>query len=151
MRRCAVEAENGYDEGTEMYRLCVFSPVVYYNKAINEVMAGWAIRSAFKYALLSENEQVFYASANQLVADRQLHVDMPLIVLTREAFKKSETETQEQRDRLNLAWTSMQKDTASISTIGIQRVVTGSGHMIPFEKPSAVNDAIIEVLKKASH
>ena len=97
-------------------------------------------------AILSENEQVFHASADQLFAGRILHENLPLIVLSRDAYPKADFETQEQRDGLNAVHNVMQLDHASISRIGQHRIIAGAGHSLPFEVPEVVIAAINEIL-----
>jgi pimeloyl-ACP methyl ester carboxylesterase len=43
---------------------------------------------------------------------------------------------------------AIQKETAALSTRGRQRVVPGAGHVVHADKPEAVVDAVLEVLKQ---
>lgn len=106
------------------------------------------VSEPYKMALLSENEQVFHASSDQLFAGRILHESLPVTVLSRDAFPKADFETQEQRDGLNEAHNIMQIDIASISTIGQHRIIPGAGHSLQFETPEVVVEAINEILEK---
>jgi pimeloyl-ACP methyl ester carboxylesterase len=44
--------------------------------------------------------------------------------------------------------TMMHRESARLSARGLQRIVEGSGHNIPVEKPDAVTAAILEVLSR---
>lgn len=147
LRTCANQADAGFEPGTELYDLCVYPPYPYYSEALNQSMNdAWLNKKPYKMALLSENEEVFHASADQLFAGRILHENLPLIVLSRDAFPKADFETKEQRVRLNAAHDLMQIDHASISTIGQHRIIPGAGHSFPVENPDVVIDAINEIL-----
>lgn len=43
---------------------------------------------------------------------------------------------------------AIQQEIAALSTRGTQRVVPGAGHVIHADKPEAVIDAILEVLRQ---
>lgn len=88
-----------------------------------------------------------HSSIDQLAASRRSYGAMPLIVLT--AGKGSalpppyDAADQAAFDKV---WADLQRDQASLSTIGERRVVAGAGHAIQFDAPQAVITAIRDVL-----
>jgi pimeloyl-ACP methyl ester carboxylesterase len=79
------------------------------------------------------------------------HADIPLIDLERSekvplaAFPGL---TQQQVDAINREWHNFQVDLASRSKYGHYRLVAGSGHMMPRQKPEAIADAIQNVVRQ---
>ena len=69
----------------------------------------------------------------------------PVIVLTR-GKPASDVPTAESQ-AFEASWIEMQKDMASWSSRGVQRIVGGSGHYIPNDRPDAVIGAIREVVE----
>lgn len=105
------------------------------------------------------NNPVFLQE-NGFLADHQKltwHADIPLIDLERSekvphsAFPSL---TQQQVDALNREWHNFQVDLAGRSKYGEYRMVAGSGHMMHRQKPQAIADAIVDVVRQvqsASH
>ena len=98
----------------------------------------WQIKSQ----LAQVYERPLIESAQQAHAAGGLG-DVPLIVLTAGRPSEGGT-TAEQR-----AWIDLQAGLTRLSTRGRQEVVYDSGHMIPFEAPEAVIDAVRGVVAEA--
>ena len=73
--------------------------------------------------------------------------DRPLIVLTAgKPYDPDPLLSREESDKQNYIWINvLQAEEARLSTRGKQLVVPDSGHMIPYERPTAVVSAIREV------
>ena len=69
--------------------------------------------------------------------------DRPVMVLT--ADQQLEELPEPYRSRDADAWLAMQEELASLSTRGVQRTVTDTGHFIQDDQPQAVVEAIREV------
>jgi pimeloyl-ACP methyl ester carboxylesterase len=100
-------------------------------------------------AWISEQENVWFASADQTRAAHRALGDIPLIVLTHEPFPRSADETQELRDAKNQLWIRLHDHIAAMSTRGKRLTVEGAGHFIQLDQPQAVNAAILEVVSVA--
>ena len=145
-RRCTALAIYGFVASTDDYKTCSFARDAHYGDAINAVHAQIDMLPAFQNAQLSEEENMFTTNTAELHAARRLLGDVPLIVLTESPARRGKTETQEQRDAKNLLWLEQQQDIAALSTHGVDRIVSGAGHAIQFDRPQVVIDAILEVL-----
>lgn len=143
-RKCVVTG--GLVEGAELYKQCMPEPVAHFSAALNAVMLKHSAQATNQQAELSENENVFYASADEVRKAHRSYGDMPLIVLTHSPFPKGPDETQEHRDRQTQLWETEHDELAALSSRGVNRTVADSGHFIQWDKPQAVVDAILEVL-----
>ena len=144
--QCVEEAKRGFTTGTPAYEQCLGDgndPHV--SQAINEAQRPiWATRS-WQAALLSERENVAYASAEEVRATRKDFGDMPIIVLTGAPHKKP-NETQERSDRRTLLWEELHSEVAAMSTRGINVIVPNAGHYIQFDRPQVVIDAVDQAI-----
>jgi hypothetical protein len=77
---------------------------------------------------LSEQENVWSVSADQLRAAHRGLGDLPIIVLTHEPLPRRDNETQEMRDAQNRIRTELHAEIAAMSTRGSVRMVRNSGH-----------------------
>ena len=75
---------------------------------------------------------------------------MPLIVLTADdSWGKSGTpESVWFHQSYSKVWIALQEGLANLTSHGVQRFITGSGHQIELDKPQAVIDAVDEVLRQ---
>lgn len=155
-RACVAAARSGFNEGAQLekdaalYADCVTAPDSSFSAPLNAAILKTHLTPAFQQALLSEQENVFYASADQVRDARRSYGDMPLVVLTRSAAPRGPDETQELRDTRNLLWQTLHDELAALSTRGINRIVPDSRHYIQLSQPQAVNAAILEVLAAAN-
>lgn len=74
---------------------------------------------------------------------------IPLIVLTH--GKPAPGMSSEKSHWFEQEWLQMQTELAAFSSLGIQRVVPDSSHFIPFDQPTAVANAVEEILGLLRH
>jgi pimeloyl-ACP methyl ester carboxylesterase len=150
-RKCIAVASSpaGLVQGTEMYKRCMPEPVAHFSTALNAVMLAHSATPTSQQAVLSELENVYYASSDQVRAARRRYGDMPLIVLTHAPFPKAPDETQAQRDLRTKLWETLHDELAALSSRGVNRTVPGTGHFIQWDKPQVVVDQILKVLAES--
>jgi pimeloyl-ACP methyl ester carboxylesterase len=152
---CVKAAASGFVESAQvnkdaaLYNKCVPAPVAIFSARINAAMLKIYLTPTFQQAMLSEQENVFYASADQVRKARRSYGDIPLVVLTASPRPRGPDETQEQRDARNNLWRTLHDEIAALSTRGVNRVVPDSRHFIQDSQPQVVNAAILEVLDAA--
>jgi pimeloyl-ACP methyl ester carboxylesterase len=86
-------------------------------------------------------------SADQVRSAYRPLGDIPIIVLTHQAFPRGPAETQAQRDAKNKLWIDLHNQIAAMSTRGKRLSVENTGHYIQMEQPQVVVDSILEVLR----
>jgi pimeloyl-ACP methyl ester carboxylesterase len=88
-----------------------------------------------------------------VVSPHRNYRDMPLIVLTAGKFNVRADATQAFKDEVparQAEWKLAHDEYAALSRQGVNRMVPGSAHIIPQEKPQAVIDAVVEVIDATS-
>jgi pimeloyl-ACP methyl ester carboxylesterase len=149
-RECVKAASTGFVEGTDLYKQCVGEPNPTYGKAINDAETNSHLSVGHQQALLSEDESIFYTSAEELRAAYRSYGAMPLIVLTSAPVATPRAnETPEFRAALNRIHSVLADRMAAQSTHGVVRAVPNSTHEIQLSQPDAVNSAILEILGEA--
>lgn len=152
-RECIAAADAGFVPGTDMYKKCGFPQYPQLSPEIQAATVAFQMQPGFQRAQLSEEENIFRASSQQLRAARRALGDMPLIVLTVPPPVHPEdpitTEQWEHRQARYRMWFGLHEGIAASSTHGLHRVVEQTGHNIPFDQPQAVSDAIAEVVDTA--
>lgn len=150
-RECIVAAKAGFVPDTELFKKCGFSQYPQLSEAVKAATIKFQMQPAFQQAQLSEEENVFRASADQVRAARRSYGDMPLIVLTKSAGPPPKNPlTPEQlahREARYKMWVNLHAEVAKLSSRGVHEIVSGSGHGIQLEQPNAVNEALIRMLK----
>lgn len=104
------------------------------------------LTAAYQRALLAESEAFFTSDPIELRATQRQLGALPLIVLTA-GNNRFENESGIGRDQVYATWLKSNRDIAARSTDGVLRVVEGAGHLIQLERPEAVVDAIVDVLR----
>lgn len=146
-RQCVAAAEfHQLVLGSALYKQCMPEPVAHWSDAMNTVMLRHSAVPSNQRAGLSELENFYTASADELRAARRSFGDMPLIVLTHSPFPRGPDETQKQRDVRNKMWETLHDELAALSARGVNRTVPYSGHFIQWDQPQAVVDAVFQVL-----
>lgn len=120
-----------------------------FSGAINALERERLLRPGFMNAWISEQENVWAASAAQVRAARRDLGDMPLVVLTHEPLQRQPDETQDLRDAQNALRTELHTDISTLSTRGSIRTVRNSGHYFQLDQPGEVSAAVIEVVRAA--
>ena len=132
--------------GSDLFKRCIGEPSPRYTPELKAVDTLLAKQPARRQAWVSEFENIFIASSQQLRAANGSLGDMPLIVLTKEPAKPSTRETQAMRDAKNQGWIKLHNQMAALSTRGSRQTVVPSGHYIQQDQPEAVVAAIREVV-----
>ena len=146
LRRCADGAAAGFVAGTPLYLECrIGQPNDLYSDEINAAYAKRKLAPFYWTSQLSETENLYSVSSDQVRASRRNYGAMPLVVLTRAPQPPKSGESQATRDERNQAWMKAHDDIARLSSKGVNRVVADSGHAIQFDQPDAVVSAVLEV------
>lgn len=148
-RHCLAAAENGFKPGSEERMNCIGNPAENYGPVLGAAVTSAITKPAYWRATVDEWD-VIKASDEQLRKRRRPFGDLPVVVLTRGVSPyavpgKPQSALNKAMEDENAA---IQKETAALSTRGQQRVVPGAGHVIHADKPEAVVDAVLEVLKQ---
>lgn len=75
--------------------------------------------------------------------------NIPLIVLTAGSRQKYAGVSDEMHEQGELIWLELQRELAATSSNSTHRVIQGSSHLMPVDKPQAVVDAIRELVDDA--
>jgi hypothetical protein len=103
----------------------------------------------YQAAAASERQNFGGASADQTRATHRDFGDMPIIVLSA-PYRRLARFTQEQMDKRNAMKEQMHNELAAMSTHGINEFVPRTGHLISYDRPEIVIDAIHQVLAIAA-
>jgi pimeloyl-ACP methyl ester carboxylesterase len=151
-RRCVAQSVIGFAPQSELTKLCGFPPDARFGDKVNTAHQALYMRPAFQQAQLTEEENIYATSAEQLRAAQRSFGELPLIVLSAEG-RVNPAETPEQRERKEMRARLMFKlhqQLAELSIHGVVRSVPNAGHNIHFDQPEAVIAAIMEVLDQAA-
>jgi pimeloyl-ACP methyl ester carboxylesterase len=142
-KRCEAAARAGeLRPGTEAYAACVL-PKPSLSDAMNAGHHDVMLRAAYWESAASEFESFIRDTADWPLGD------MPLIVLSAGARDLRLQAPEEENAAMNRVWDQGHEEMARLSTRGVVRVVPGSRHHMPMDKPQAVIDAVLEVLAQA--
>jgi pimeloyl-ACP methyl ester carboxylesterase len=153
-RKCLAAAGKGFKPGSEEQAICVGS-VQDLAKEVGPELAVAMVASRSKAGFWRANVDEYDAmdkSDAQLRKLRRPFGDLPIVVLTRGVSPyripdQPQSATNKAIEDANFA---MQKEYLKLTTRGTQRVVEGASHAIQAEKPEAVVDAVLEVLRQAA-
>ena len=143
-RACLKAARAGFKVGSSEYVRCVGAPRPTWPKSVNDAVQAMMRSPAYHQAQVSEFESLAVIDSQEIEAAKQSLGDMPLIVLTAENTYRTGVPAAYQ-DFLSDLWNAMHSETALLSRRGSNRLVRGSGHLIPRDDPVAVAAAIREV------
>jgi len=147
LHRCLEANPKDFVAGSELVKNCGPFQDSHYSAAINAIEMERGKQHGRLQARISEQENVWFTSADQVRAAYRPLGTIPIIVLTHEAFPRGPAETQEQRDAKNKLWLNLHEQIAAMSTRGKRITVEKSGHYIQLEQPQIVIDSIFEVLQ----
>jgi pimeloyl-ACP methyl ester carboxylesterase len=136
--------------GSPLAGTCVGSAGPRYSPAINAAEAERGRQPARRKAWISEQENIWFASADQLRAAYRDFGEIPLIVLTKAPVGPVGEETQAMRDAKNRIWIDLHDAIARMSSRGTRWTIADTGHYIQLDQPGAVDEAILDVLRAAS-
>lgn len=149
-RECVAAAPAGFVPGSALFKKCISDPFPQYSEAVNASNQKQEMRQAVQQAGLSENEQVFGASADQVRAVRRSYGNLPLVVLTSGPRPPPKAPLTPEAQALSAArrqlWVTLHDGVAKLSTRGVNEIVPGAKHYIQLDKPLAVIDAVSRVL-----
>jgi pimeloyl-ACP methyl ester carboxylesterase len=146
---CLAGAEKGFKPGSEEQTNCIGKPADDYGPTLGAAVQSATSKPAYWRALVDE-WKAMDATGEQLRKRRRAFGDMPVLLLTRGVSPyavpgKPQSALNKAFEDENFA---IQKETAALSTRGKQRVVAGAGHIVQADKPEAVVEAVLEVLKR---
>lgn len=146
---CLAGAEKGFRPGSEERMNCIGKPADIYGPTLGAAVTSAIARPAYWRAMADEWDAI-KLSDEQLRKRRRPFGDLPVLVLTRGVSPyavpgKPQSALNKAMEDENAA---IHKETAALSTRGRQRVVPGAGHVIHADRPEAVVDAVLEVLKQ---
>ena len=150
-KACVVAAQKGVlVPGSEVFQQCVGPAPRMFKGSLAKAYLSNRVSAGYWEAAQSEDDND-HLSADQLRAARKSFGDLPLAYLTRgvspyadPAKPPSEMSKAAERDVK-----AMHDEIAKLSTRGSNRVVPAAGHAIHVDKPQAVIDATLDVLKQA--
>lgn len=146
LHRCLSAKPADFVAGSELAQNCGPFPGPQYSDAINAVELQRGTLHGRLEARISEQENVWFASADQVRAAYRPLSAIPIIVLTHQASPRGPMETQEQRDAKNALWITLHDQIAGMSTGGKRLTIANAGHYIQLDRPEVVSDSILEVL-----
>ena len=148
---CVDAAKDGeIAKDSPVYKKCVGEPDARFSKAINDAMLEYSAKLKYQAAVASEYQNFYGASADQTRATRRDFGDMPLIVLTHAPYPRYKTLTQQEQDQRTATWEQMHNEVAAMSTHGVNEIVPRAGHLINYDRPEIVIDAIRQALAIAA-
>jgi len=134
-----------------LYKKCVGEPDPRFSKAINDVMLEYTAKAKYQAATTSEMHNFWGgASADETRATRRDFGDMPIIVLTHAPHAPAKGITQQLQDQRTVMWEQFQNEVAAMSTRGVNEIVPRSTHLINYDRPEIVIDAIHQALAIAA-
>jgi pimeloyl-ACP methyl ester carboxylesterase len=147
---CLDAKPSDFVEGSDLYKMCVSGePEPRFSEALNAIAIEQYKRRATMSAWVSENENVYSVSADEVRAARRSLGDIPMILLRREPSPLQANEPQAQHDAFEKVKADVSAETAGLSTRGTVRIVKNTDHYIQLDQPDAVTAAILEVVRSA--
>jgi len=151
LEACLSAKPSDFVEGSDLYKTCILGdPDPRFSEALNSVELEHDKRRGTMSAWVSENENVYSVSSDQVRAARRGLGDIPIIVLRREPSPRQGNETQELHHALDQVKTELSAETAGLSTHGTVRIVQNTGHYVQLDQPDEVVGAILDVVRSAS-
>ncbi|UPG89470.1 alpha/beta hydrolase [Luteibacter aegosomaticola] len=130
-----------------VYERCVGKDDPRFSPAINAAQLGYASKAKYQKATRSEIANSWWASADEARATRKDFGDMPIVYLTHAPYKPVAGVTQLLQDQRTATIEQMHNEVAAMSTHGINEIVPRAGHIINYDRPEIVIDAINQVLR----
>ena len=147
---CLDAKPSDFVEGSDLYKMCGSGePEPRFSEALNAIAIEQYKRRATMSAWVSENENVYSVSADEVRAARRSLGDIPMILLRREPSPLQANEPQAQHDAFEKVKADVSAETAGLSTRGTVRIVKNTDHYIQLDQPDAVTAAILEVVRSA--
>lgn len=149
--QCTAQARAGFVPNSESAQQCIGAPPTMFGRALTAAYFAQMLSPIYWQTSSSELLDLNTLSADQLRAARQSFGNLPLRVLTRGVSPyqipgKPVSAMNRAGERDNKA---VLDEVAKLSSKGSNRVVPGAGHAIHIDNPTAVVDAVFEVLSMA--
>lgn len=146
---CLDAAEQGFASDGEKQKQCIGEPLQNYGPQLGAAILASESKPSYWHAKSSEYNAMATSDA-QLRALRRPFGDIPVLVLTRGVSPYAVPG--QPQSAANKAFededVAIQKEFTRLSSRAVQRVIAGAGHAIQADKPEAVADAVLEVLKQ---
>lgn len=147
LKRCAHALPTDFVEGSELHKNCVGAPGPRYSESINRIETTFATQPGRLKAWISEQENIWFTSADQVRAAYRFLGDTPIVVLTKEPQAPTGEESQQLRDAKNHVWELLHNRIAAMSNCGVRRVVMNTGHYIQLDQPGVVTGTVLEIVR----
>lgn len=148
---CLAAAQKGFDTDAEAEANCIGKPLDTFGPKLGAARLASESKVSYWQANVAEYAAIA-TSDEQLRKLRRPFGDIPLVVLTRGVSPYAVPG--QPQSAMNKAFEeenfAVQKEFTRLSTRSTQRVVAGAGHVIQADKPEAVVDAVLEVLKQVT-
>jgi len=148
---CRAAAKKGFARDAQAQKNCIGEPLQTFGPKLGAAMLASESRLSYWQANVAEYAAIATSDA-QLRKLRRPFGDIPLVVLTRGVSPYAVPG--QPQSAMNKAFEdenfAVQKEFTKLSTRSTQRVVAGAGHVIQADKPEAVVDAVLEVLKQVT-
>lgn len=145
---CLLAAEAGQLPSSDpLLTGCTPKPREDLSADLNAARTAEALRASTWQSRVSELENLFGPTSDQVEAGRQSYGEVPLIVLTAEGTYAGAPEAY--RQPLADLWRTLHGELAARSSRGVDRLVVGSSHMMTSDKPDVIAAAILEVADQA--
>lgn len=118
---------------------CLATPRPGQPAKVNAARLSESLRPATWRTQLSELDNLWPATSDQISAGRQSYGDLPIVVLTADG-------TYAKAPQAQALWLRLHEELAARSTRGVHRVVANSSHMLMNDHPEAVTAAIAEII-----
>jgi pimeloyl-ACP methyl ester carboxylesterase len=148
---CVEAAKHGaIPKDSPAYGPCVGEMYPGVDKAISD--ATFAVMASLKSQKANASEAANFAtvSADETRATRRDFGDMPIIVLTHAPRPAPKGIPQAMQDRRTMVWEQLHNEVAAMSTHGVNWIVPRSSHIMNYDRPEIVIDAINQALAIAS-
>lgn len=133
-----------------VYKKCVGKPYPRFSNAINDVMLEYSAKEKYQAATTSEDLNFSGVSADETRATRRDFGNMPIIVLTHAPYSPAKGITPQLQAQRTVMWEQMHNEIAAMSTHGVNEIVPRAGHLINYDRPEIVIDAIRQALAIAA-
>lgn len=120
------------------------------DQAITDATFAATATLKWQKAYASEDANFATVSADETRATRRDFGDMPIIVLTRAPGPAPKGIPQSMQDGHTMMWEQLHNEIAAMSTHGVNWIVPRSSHIINYDRPEIVIDAIEQALAIAA-
>lgn len=147
---CLAAARRGaLPSDTPALAACAPKPRSAQPPAVNAARMAEALRPSTWETQLSELDSLWGATSDEVEAGRKSFGRLPLIVLTADGTYAASPPAA--RAAIDTFWRALHQEIAGRSTRGGERLVSGSSHMMMFDRPDAITLAVTEVIAESEN